>query len=301
MRTEALSSFVTLVRAGSYPAAAELLFLSPTTVHGHIRSLEEELQARLIEWKGRNLHLTEAGSRAFVFAERMLQELAQLDQDVSGISRPGKSILRIVSLHGPSVHVLPPAMRRFAALRPDVQVSVRATGVGECFAALASGQAQLAVLNDLHLKDVPRGFAASTLYEDRLVLVARTSLLRSVKTPLEQLPLALQPRTSAYRQYLERWAREENILLNVQFEHSSFDSLVNLALNADCVAMTGEYVARLRKSSEDLSILDLPSLNLQRKIIAVHPHPLEGIPREFVESVQSYSFEARQPSFGKSE
>ena len=123
MRMEAVNSFANLVRSGSYPAAAEVLFLSPTTIHGHVKSLEEELGVTLIVFNGRKLELSRAGSRFFAFAEQMLAERAKLERDILGLARRDSTRIRIASLHGPSVYLLPPVMRAFNLEHPEATIA----------------------------------------------------------------------------------------------------------------------------------------------------------------------------------
>ena len=96
----------------------------------------EELKAALVSFSNRRLELTRAGSRFFVFAERILEEYAQVEEEISGIARQNAKQLRIVSLHGPSIHLLPPVVSAFHVEHPDAVVSVYARGVGESLAAL---------------------------------------------------------------------------------------------------------------------------------------------------------------------
>ncbi len=271
MRLEAIKSFVTLVQTGSYPAAAEHLFLSPTTVHGHVKGLEDEIKATLVIFNGRQLDLTQAGMRYFFFAERVLDEQAKMERDISGLLRRESGRLRVVSLPGPSVHLLPPVVRAFREKHPEVTVSVNATGVGECQAALASGEADLAILNDRHTVDLSAGFEEALLYEDTLILVIPAELYEAPDIALlERYPIAAQAKSSAYRNFIERWARREGITLNTVFEHSSFDGLIAYALEAGCVAMAGGYMVKTGPYASRLRVLNLPDFEMHRRIVGLH-------------------------------
>lgn len=56
---------------GSVTAAAEALFLTPQTVTGQIRLLEQRLGGRLFKRKGRQLEATELGHLVFQYADKM--------------------------------------------------------------------------------------------------------------------------------------------------------------------------------------------------------------------------------------
>ncbi|MCE2597029.1 transcriptional activator NhaR [Motilimonas cestriensis] len=58
-------------KKGSVTKAAEALFLTPQTVTGQIRQLEQRLGGRLFVRKGRNLEATDLGQLIFKYADRM--------------------------------------------------------------------------------------------------------------------------------------------------------------------------------------------------------------------------------------
>ncbi len=289
MRTEAIHSFAQLVRAGSYAAASEILFLSPTTIHGHIKSLELELQSTLLQFHGRKLELTQAGSRFFVFAEKLLEEHTKLERDILGLARTDGPRLRIASLHGPSVHLLPPVITAFRETNPEVVVTVHANGVGECAARLLAGEADLAILNDAHREEFPDLYEMTPLYEDTVEMVVRADYYRPPDLALlEDLPLALQPKNSVYRQQLERWARNEGISLKTTFEHGSFDGLLSFALRGGCVAMVGGYVPRLSPLGAQLRVLELPNFRLPRQVVAFHLAGRDSLTTRFLQTFHTY-------------
>lgn len=283
MRLEAIRSFVALVETGSYTAAAEALFLSTTTVHGHVRALEEELGASLVNFSNRKLGLTRAGSRFLLFAERSLTEFNAAREDIAGIAHQDEDRLRVVSMHGPSIHLLPPVIRAFEQARPGVRVSVEAKGVGESFAALFSGQADLIISNELHTDLAAGQYAATELCRDRLVLVIRQEDYEPPDLALLlRYPVATQPRASRYRQYLEKWAREREVSLNIAYEHTSFDGIVAFVLAGETTGMVAGYVTQFEPYRDRLRVLDLPEFNLSRRIIGVHSVRPDPLTEEFM-------------------
>lgn len=58
-------------KKGSVTAAAEALYLTPQTITGQIRQLEDRLGGRLFKRKGRNLEATELGQLVFRYADKM--------------------------------------------------------------------------------------------------------------------------------------------------------------------------------------------------------------------------------------
>ncbi len=63
--------FWMVCKKGSVSKAAEALFLTPQTVTGQIRALEERLNGRLTRRSGRNVEPTDLGQMVFKYADRM--------------------------------------------------------------------------------------------------------------------------------------------------------------------------------------------------------------------------------------
>ncbi|WP_421158104.1 LysR family transcriptional regulator, partial [Aeromonas dhakensis] len=58
-------------KKGSVTQAAEALFLTPQTVTGQIKLLEQRLGGKLLIRKGRSLEATELGQLVFRYADKM--------------------------------------------------------------------------------------------------------------------------------------------------------------------------------------------------------------------------------------
>jgi len=298
LRIEALHSFVMLIRTGSYSGTADELFMSSTTIHGQIRALEEELGGPLITFNGRKLHLTSAGSRLLLFAERTLQERAQLTADITGVKSRHAARLRIASLHGPSIHVLPPVIRAYHDLHNDVVVSVTTSDVGGGIASLLAGQADIVIVNDLHTDEVSTGYAVTTVYEDTLAMIIRADCYEPPDVALlEKYPVAAQSTTSAYRRYIEQWARSSGISIDVAFEHSSFDGLLSFVMQGHCVGMVSGYLAKLSPVANRLRVLNLPDFHLKRKVIAAHHIRPDPMAADFLQFFHNFYLKVGIPSW----
>jgi DNA-binding transcriptional LysR family regulator len=156
--------------------------------------------------------------------------------------------------------------------------------VGESLASLMSGQAELCITNDLHADLASGQYAASVLYEDDLVLVVRAEDHRAPDIDLVRAwPVATQARSSRYRQYIEKWAREHDVTLDIAYEHSSFDGIVSYVLGGGCVGMVAGYVARSGPLRDRLRILDLPGFGPRRKVIGIHAARPAPLTDEFID------------------
>lgn len=76
--------FWTVAREGTVAAAAAALNLTPQTISGQVKLLEQSIGARLFERSGRGLVLTEAGRSVMPYAEEIFSLGAELARRVQG-------------------------------------------------------------------------------------------------------------------------------------------------------------------------------------------------------------------------
>jgi DNA-binding transcriptional LysR family regulator len=289
MRLDAIRSFLKLVETGSYAAAADALYTSATTLHSHVKTLEEELSATLVTFDGRRMDLTSAGTQFLLFAERTLADYDALREHISGLARPAQATLRVVSLGAPGSYLVPPVVDAFQREYPDIHVIVDTRRTGEAIAALVSRQADLAILHKTHAAHLGDVFDMTLVFEDRLTAIIRKDLhSRPEISLLERYPLAVQPPPSLSRRYVERWARQQGIAIRAQYEHTSFDGILTNVMINKCVGIVGGYMATRGPLADRIQKLDLPSFEHIRHIVALYPaHPSDTVSR-FVEYFRNY-------------
>ena len=80
MEIRQLRCFVICVEAGSFTAAAELLYTTQSSVSKTIQTMEYQLQAELFERTGRGIRLTERGQELYNYAVNVLETMEQIEQ-----------------------------------------------------------------------------------------------------------------------------------------------------------------------------------------------------------------------------
>jgi LysR family transcriptional regulator, transcriptional activator of nhaA len=108
--------FWTVAREGSVTRAAEVLNLTPQTISGQLRVLEESMETRLFDRSGRNLALTDTGRLAFTFAEEIFRLGAEMEDALQGRSN-GRPLLFSVGI----VDVVP-KMMAYRLLEPALHL-----------------------------------------------------------------------------------------------------------------------------------------------------------------------------------
>lgn len=123
-RMVAMETFVTVVDAGSFSAAARRLKLGQPAVSKAVAQLEERLGARLLLRSTRGLAPTDAGQRFYDHALRAIDEADQAEQAVRESSGGLSGRLRIgAAVTFARLHVLP-ALKSFLDQHPNLSIDI---------------------------------------------------------------------------------------------------------------------------------------------------------------------------------
>lgn len=119
-----LTSFLAVVRAGSFVAAAEATGLSKAAVSRHVADLEQTLGVRLLHRTTRRLSLSEDGQRFHSRALELVSALAELEAETASSGGEATGLLRInAPVTFGNLH-LAPLWPRFIAAHPKVSLDV---------------------------------------------------------------------------------------------------------------------------------------------------------------------------------
>ncbi|WEY38094.1 LysR substrate-binding domain-containing protein [Paraburkholderia sp. SUR17] len=117
-----LRVFRAVARHAGFSAAAAELAMSPAFVSKRVAVLEAELGTRLLHRSTRRVALTEAGERVLAWAQKILDDVDHLVDEVSTARRVPRGTLRVSSSFGFGRHVVAPAVARLSAQYPQLNV-----------------------------------------------------------------------------------------------------------------------------------------------------------------------------------
>lgn len=169
MDIDALRAFLAVAETGSFSRGAERLFLTQPAISKRIGALERGLGTPLFDRIGRRIRLTPAGAALLVHARRIVQELEDARRDIASRSERIIGPLSFGTSHHIGLHRLPPALKRFTATYPDVQLDLRFMDSEKACAAVEHGDVEFAVVT---LPAVaPPALVTRAVWDDRLEIV----------------------------------------------------------------------------------------------------------------------------------
>lgn len=184
-----IRAFVGVVDADGVTAAASALGVSQAAASQQIKRLEDALDCRLFERRGRKLALAPAGERLLAQARRLL---ALNDEVWSAMRTPSfEGEVRLGVPYDIIGSFVPPILRRFAKAQPRVRVSLVCEDSRVVRDALRKGAVDLALTTETDC-----GRHGETLRTDRLVWVGASGGDAHLRDPL---PVSLGAPTCVFR------------------------------------------------------------------------------------------------------
>src|SRR5262245_66192502 len=113
MELRHLQTFQTIVRRGSFLAAAHELGVAQSTVTRHVQQLEASLDVRLFERGTRRIRLTEAGRALQEQTGPILTRLQALRESMADLTAGETGDLRIGTIEPIASRRLPPILVRY--------------------------------------------------------------------------------------------------------------------------------------------------------------------------------------------
>jgi DNA-binding transcriptional LysR family regulator len=126
-RWELMESFVQVVDAGSFSAAAERLHVSKSLLSKNVSRLERHLGTQLLVRTTRRLNPTDAGAALYQKCERLFSDLEEAEQSVLSLDVMPRGHLRVVCTDVLGEQYIAKAAAELCALHSQLKVDVHVT------------------------------------------------------------------------------------------------------------------------------------------------------------------------------
>ncbi|MFJ5980118.1 MULTISPECIES: HTH-type transcriptional regulator Cbl [Enterobacter] len=128
---------------------ANMLYTSQSGVSRHIRELEEELGIEIFIRRGKRLlGMTEPGKALLAIAERILNEASNVRRLADLFTNDASGVLTIATTHTQARYSLPPVIKAFRELFPDVRLELIQGTPQEIDVLLQNGGADIGIASE---------------------------------------------------------------------------------------------------------------------------------------------------------
>lgn len=264
LNTFHLQTFLAVVDAGNYTAAAELLHMSQPAVSQQIRALEEQLgDVRLFRRVGQRMVPTHAGEELLIAARELVTLAENAEQNIRALRGQVAGRVTIGCTANSGEHMLPTLLSTFQSLFPTVTLTVHVAPFEVLIETLAAQQIALLLLEEPQRR---RGWESQLLGSEELVLFVphgHPLLQEEQVTPgmLRTQPLVMPRVGSPLRRIIEDGLRRRGVTstdLRIALEADSLTMIVQGVRNGLGVAFVPATLCALSDGLESIQITGTP-------------------------------------------
>jgi DNA-binding transcriptional LysR family regulator len=277
----ALDLFCSVVDLGSVSRAAEAHGVAQPSASSRLRTLERQLDLRLLERSPTGSRPTPDGQLVAKWAAGLLHRADELAASVASLKAEQSGLLRIAASYTIAEYLLPPWLGTFFADRPTDSVTLEVTNSRAVLDRLASGAVDLGFLES---PNVPATVEQQTVARDELVPVVAPrhpwADRESVElTELATTPLVLRERGSGTREALEALLAANGLDPPPSALDLGSISAVRIAVvNGSSPTVISRLAVADDIAHGRLVELNVPGLRIERTLRAVWPRRTE-LPR----------------------
>ena len=260
-----------VVRKASFAAAALELGASPAYVSKRIKLLEEELGVKLLHRTTRRVTVTPEGEQAFQWAQRILDDIDHLMQEIGAVTGEPRGLLRVSSSFGFGRNVVAPAISQLVRQYPQLQVRL------DVFDRLVDVAAEGLDLDVRIGDEIAPHLIARKLASNHRVLCAAPAYLQRRGTPrkLDELLghdcLVIKERDHPFGVWrLRAGAEERSVKVTGALSSNNCEMAVQWALDGMGIVLRSIWDVRADLASGRL-VQVLPEWRQEANIWAVYP------------------------------
>jgi LysR family transcriptional regulator, low CO2-responsive transcriptional regulator len=270
MDFDQLETFLEVARLSSFSRAAERRFRTQPAISSQIRSLEDEVGAKLLDRSGGKVAMTAAGKVFQKYAEDSIEQRRIMLAALAEMHRVPRGEIVVSANEGTCLHILPEVFAEFKRQYPDVAVSVKRLEHAKILEAIIDNSCDFGIVSlpvpDKRLTVVP-------IHREELIVITppHHPLAKRAKATVAEVleyPLLL-PKVGRTRDALETLFHERRLKPIVSMELDSSELLKRfVAVDVGIGFIPRSHVAE-DLQAKALAALTLADASVQRDLALV--------------------------------
>ena len=262
-----LRAFVAVVEEGSFTLAARRLFVTQSAVSHSLRTLEEQLNCKLLDRSGKRVVVTVEGELLLKRCRRVIFELDQASRDLDCLRRWGQTRIRIGAPHSLCHFIVPSVLREFRDCFPRCEPVIEA---GDTMALLDRlGDVELDLVVGLR----PRGRSEDgyrPMFSDRLAFVVSpfhpwvADESTVIDTLADQQFIIYAKATETHR-LIEEWFEKKGDRGRKPLVLGDMQAIKEMAKLGVGVGIVASWVAAKEIAEGSLKAIAIPGPGIQRE------------------------------------
>jgi molybdate transport repressor ModE-like protein len=287
-----LRLLVELRRRGSISAAADACRMGQPSATKHLKTLEAAAGEKLVERDGRASRLTDAGEVVAVHAQRVLDALDGMQEELRALRGAERGTLTLAASTTPGSYVLPSILECFAERHPGVDVDVVIGSSRWVAERVARREVSLGLAGEV---DWPAGVIAEPFLDDEVIGIAppgRLTLTRgsAVVDDVQAQTLLVREPGSSTRAIAERYLARVAYRPAKRWELDSNEAIKRSVRAGLGVGFVSQLVVaeELERGELESFVVDGAG-SMRRSVFLLRPDGRDPVPAEraFIETLCS--------------
>lgn len=291
-----LKVFQTVALRLNFTKAAEELFITQPAVSKHIRELEQQFKTTLFDRVGSRIKLTSSGDTLLHYTNQLFQVYNNLEFEMNTLSSVNSGQLRIGASTTIAQYVLPQVLAAFHKKYPDIHISLVNQNTEGIEKLLINRSIDIGIVEG---QSRSTSIKYAEFLKDEIVLVcsARNTFLKKdpiTTKALASLPILLREPGSGSLEVISFALKAAGLSLedlNVEMQLAGTESIKSYLVNSECFAFLSIHAILDELKNNDLRIVDVKGLNIQRYFYFIQSHgEAESISNLFMRFASHYNF-----------
>lgn len=272
MQIETFKVFCDLVETASFSRAASLNSITQSAVSQQIRTLEKHFHVGLIERGRKNFSVTQEG-RAFLQASKeILGVFESLGDRIRELQNIVAGELKIATVYSIGLHELPPFLKKFRALYPEVEIKVDYRRSSQVYTEVLEGDA------DLGLVAFPsrrKGLMVEDFWRDKLVLICHPDhrFAERRRVGLRELHgekfISFEPDLPT-RKVIDRLLREQGVEIKQTMELDNIETVKRAVEIENGISIVPQASVADETRNGSLVAIEIESFEMWRPLGVIH-------------------------------
>ena len=185
MNLKHLEYITVLAEEGNVTRAAGRIGISQPTLTQALQKAEADLGAELFQKKGRGMSLTREGRVFCLAANKMLRIYAEAREDIEGLRRGAKGVIRLGIAPSRALFMLPAMLETFREAFPDVRMDIEELLSAQNLAKVLSGELDLGLTTGVGVQNAELNYIPA--FSESVFAAAHPRLLLSCGFTPERL------------------------------------------------------------------------------------------------------------------
>jgi len=266
-----LQIFATVVRAGSFSAAAEQMLMTQSGVSQHIHDLEASLGTKLFKRGRRGVIPTSSGEILHDYVQQIMALVSEAENAVMNVENLKSGQVRIGSTPGVSTYLLPNWLQRFRQRFPNFTVHLSTDVTPQIIQDVYQHKLDIGfVEGEIDTRQNPNLTVLPLQTIELYVIVGRGhEWCKRDEIHIEELgqqPFITRQRNSQTRIWLDDILNQHEIELNIVAEFDNPESIKNAVMSGMGITIMPNYSVSDQMQRKLLNMLPIAEIPLQREL-----------------------------------